>query len=55
MGIKSCQKLIERVLDKGCTLYLPCLLRDKSAFDCGYKVIIPKGCNSTRDNDYMDV
>ncbi len=26
----------------------------KSAFDRGYKVIIPKGCNSTSDNDYMD-
>ncbi len=26
----------------------------KSAFDRGYKVIIPKGCNSTGSNDYMD-
>ena len=26
----------------------------KSAFDRGYKVIIPKECNSTSDNDYMD-
>ena len=26
----------------------------KSAFDRGYKVLIPKGCNSTRANDYMD-
>ncbi len=26
----------------------------KSAFDRGYKVIIPRGCNSTSDNDYMD-
>lgn len=26
----------------------------KSAFDRGYKVIIPKGCNSTSNNDYMD-
>ena len=26
----------------------------KSAFDRGYKVIIPKGCNSTFANDYMD-
>ena len=26
----------------------------KSAFDRGYKVIIPKGCNSTSANDYMD-
>ncbi|WP_147633947.1 cysteine hydrolase family protein [Treponema pectinovorum] len=26
----------------------------KSAFDRGYKVIIPKGTNSTFDNDYMD-
>lgn len=26
----------------------------KSAFDREYKVIIPKGCNSTSDNDYMD-
>lgn len=26
----------------------------KSAFDRGYKVIIPKGANSTFDNDYMD-
>ena len=26
----------------------------KSAFERGYKVIIPKGTNSTFDNDYMD-
>ena len=26
----------------------------KSAFERGYKVIIPKGANSTFDNDYMD-
>ena len=26
----------------------------KSAFDRGYKVIIPKGCNTTSSNDYMD-
>ena len=26
----------------------------KSAFDRGYKVIIPEGTNSTFDNDYMD-
>ena len=26
----------------------------KSAFESGYKVIIPKGTNSTFDNDYMD-
>ena len=26
----------------------------KSAFDRGYRVIIPKGCNSTSDNDYMN-
>ena len=26
----------------------------KSAFDRGYKVIIPAGSNSTFDNDYMD-
>lgn len=26
----------------------------KSAFDRGYKVVIPKNCNSTRSNDYMD-
>ena len=26
----------------------------KSAFDRGYKIIIPKGTNSTFDNDYMD-
>lgn len=26
----------------------------KSAFEKGYKVIIPKGTNSTFDNDYMD-
>ena len=26
----------------------------KSAFDRGYKVVIPKGCNSTSSNDYMD-
>ena len=26
----------------------------KSAFDRGYKVVIPKGCNSTISNDYMD-
>ena len=26
----------------------------KSAFDLGYKVVIPKGCNSTSANDYMD-
>lgn len=26
----------------------------KSAFDRGYKVIVPKGCNSTSTNDYMD-
>lgn len=26
----------------------------KSAFERGYKVIVPKGANSTFDNDYMD-
>ena len=26
----------------------------KSAFERGYKVIVPKGTNSTFDNDYMD-
>ena len=26
----------------------------KSAFERGYKVIIPEGTNSTFDNDYMD-
>ena len=26
----------------------------KSAFDRGYKVIVPQGTNSTFDNDYMD-
>lgn len=26
----------------------------KSAFERGYKVIVPKGSNSTFDNDYMD-
>ena len=26
----------------------------KSAFDRGYHVIVPEGCNSTFDNDYMD-
>lgn len=26
----------------------------KSAFEKGYKVIVPKGANSTFDNDYMD-
>ena len=26
----------------------------KSAFDRGFKVIVPKGTNSTFDNDYMD-
>ena len=26
----------------------------KSAFERGYKIIIPKGTNSTFDNDYMD-
>ena len=26
----------------------------KSAFERGYRVIIPKGTNSTFDNDYMD-
>ncbi len=26
----------------------------KSAFDRGYRIIVPKGCNSTFDNDYMD-
>ena len=26
----------------------------KSAFDKGYHVIVPEGCNSTFDNDYMD-
>lgn len=26
----------------------------KSAFDRGYKVIVPKDCNSTSANDYMD-
>lgn len=25
-----------------------------SAFERGYKVIVPKGTNSTFDNDYMD-
>ncbi len=26
----------------------------KSAFDRGYYVIVPVGCNSTFDNDYMN-
>lgn len=26
----------------------------KSAFENGFEVIVPKGCNSTRDNEYMD-
>ncbi|WP_022750311.1 amidase [Lachnobacterium bovis] len=26
----------------------------KSAFERGYRVIIPRGTNSTMDNDYMD-
>ncbi len=26
----------------------------KSAFENGFEVLIPAGCNSTRDNDYMD-
>jgi nicotinamidase-related amidase len=26
----------------------------KSAFDRGYHVIVPAGCNSTFDNDYMN-
>lgn len=26
----------------------------KSAFDRGYRVVVPQGCNSTSDNDYMD-
>lgn len=26
----------------------------KSAFDRGFKVIVPEGCNTTSDNDYMN-